>query len=75
MSGLLFLKRNAVLLFPRALSNDANKTLPRRHIYRVILEVKKASILNSALGRATAASWRYLTAGGDVLGVLIQRKH
>lgn len=39
MSELLFLKRNAVLLFSRTLSNEANKMLPRRHIYGFILEL------------------------------------
>lgn len=44
MSELLFLNRFAVLLFSRALSNEANEMLPRRLIYRFILEVKKAPI-------------------------------
>lgn len=56
MSELLFLKRNSVLLFLRALSNEANKMLPRRHIYRFILEVKKAPIETLAIGRAAVAS-------------------
>lgn len=56
MSELLFLKRNSVLLFLRALSNEANKMLPRRHIYRFILEVKKPPIETSAVERAAVAS-------------------
>lgn len=77
MSELLFIKRNAVLLFSRALSKEANKMLPRRHIYRFILEVKKCSNLEFSHLKGRQ-DWQiedvFLLQVGTYWGVLIHRK-